>query len=194
MRPLAQPTSPSTRRGTLTINNDITLTGADLTLALSGAGTIGNGGTDTTLTASTVSLRQVDVFDATALFTFGTDTGSLVLTTDAAQNVHNWMIALNRNLTVTSSGRVRVAAIIGDGETGRDLGTGDITLTSTEADIRILGSVSTTGDMTLSGATGINLNGGAAGVRTLAGAIITLSGNAWEQSRSDHHGYGCADD
>ena len=168
-----------TARGTLTINNDITLTGADLTLALSGAGTIGNGGTDTTLTASTVSLRQVDVFDATALFTFGTATGSLVLTTDAAQNVHNWMIALNRNLTVTSSGRVRVAAIIGDGETGRDLGTGDITLTSTEADIRILGSVSTTGDMTLSGATGINLNGGAAGVRTLAGAIITLSGNAW---------------
>ena len=163
-------------RGILTLNSDITLTGADLTLALSGAGTIGNGGTDTTLTASTVSLRQVDVFDATALFTFGTDTGSLVLTTDVAQNVHTWMIALNRNLTVTSALNVIVRSAIGAGN--RDLGTGNLILTSTGGVVRIFADISTMGDLTLDGATGINLRGGVVGVRTLSGAAITLSGNA----------------
>ena len=166
-----------TTSGTLTLNNNITVTGAVLTLALSGAGAIGDGSSPAVLTASTVRLRQVDVFSATQPFSFGT-TGSLELTTTAtvSQEVHNWMIALNRNLTVTSASIVRVGAAIGAGETGRNLGTGNITLTSTGGGVRILENISTTGNITLDGATGINFNNRAA--KTLSGAIVTLIGDA----------------
>ena len=166
-----------TATGALTLNSNIALTGTGSTLALRGAGAIGNGGTPTTLTASTVSLRQVDVFGATALFTFGGATGSLELTTTVNQDVHDWMINDGINLTVTSAGTVRVAAAIGSGESGRNLGNGDLTLTSTGGGVRITADISTTGDLTLNGATGINLRGGVAGARTLAGAAITLNGN-----------------
>ena len=159
----------------LTINNSITLTGADLTLALSGAGAIVNGGT-ATLTASTVSLEQDAVFTTTEPFAFG-NPGSLELTTDAAQDVLDWMIVANRNLTVRSAGTVRVIAAIG-GSGVRNLGTGNLTLESTGGAVRILADISTTGDLTLNGATGINLRGGVAGERTLSGEIITLNGNA----------------
>ena len=157
-----------TATGALRLNSNIALTGAGSTLALRGAGAIGNGGAVRVLTASTVSLRQVDVFGATVLFTFGAvaATGSLELTTDAAQVVHDWMITLNRNLTVTSAGIVRVAAAIGSGESGRNLGNGDLTLESTGGAVRILADISTTGDLTLDGATGINLNSG--GAKTLS--------------------------
>ena len=160
-----------------------------------GAGAIGNGGAVRVLTASTVSLRQVDVFGATVLFTFGAvaATGSLELTTDAAQVVHDWMITLNRNLTVTSAGIVRVAVAIGSGESGRNLGNGDLTLESTGGAVRIFADISTDGDLTLNGNTGINLNSGV-GAKTLSGAIVHAHRRCTEQSRSDHHGYGCADD
>ena len=168
-----------TASGTLTLNNNITLTGDGLTLALSGAGTIVNGGgTDTTLTvnaASTVSLEQDAAFGTTAPFVFGTTTGSLALTTDAEQVVHDWMIASGRSLTVTSSDRVRVAAAIGPLEVDRALGTGSLTLTSGRRVLRISADITTTGAITLSGGTGgINLNG----TDTLTGAAITLNGNA----------------
>ena len=170
-----------TATGALTLNSNIALTGTGSTLALRGAGAIGNGGTAPgelpELTASTVSLRQVDVFGATALFTFGGATGSLELTTTVNQDVHDWMINDGINLTVTSAGTVRVAAAIGPLEGVRNLGNGDLTLESTGGGVRIVADISTGGDLTLNGATGINLRGGVAGARTLAGAAITLNGN-----------------
>ena len=167
-----------TARGTLTLNNDITLTGDGLTLALSGAGAIVATGRPR-LTASTVSFRQDAAFAAIRPFRFGAATGSLEFTTIMNQDAHNWMIVPDTNLTVTSSNRVRVLAAIGEDERGRNLGTGDITLTSTGGAVRILANISTGGDLTLNGTSGINLNGGVVGVRTLAGAIVTLTGNAW---------------
>ena len=164
-----------TASGILTINNDITLNGSGLTLALSGAGAIGNGGTATVLTASTVSLRQVDAFAEIALFMFGSNTGSLELTTTVNQEVYNWMILENTDLTVTSARNVIVRSAIGDGLTGRDLGMGDLTLMSTGGVVRIFADISTTGNLTLNGNTGINLSGEAA--RTLSGAAITLTGD-----------------
>ena len=172
-----------TATGALTLNSNIALTGTGSTLALRGAGAIGNGGTAPgelpELTASTVSLRQVDVFGGAVLFTFGAaaDTGSLEFTTTVNQDVHDWMINDGINLTVTSAGTVRVAAAIGSGESGRNLGNGDLTLESTGGGVRIVADISTGGDLTLNGATGINLRGGVAGARTLAGAAITLNGN-----------------
>ena len=131
------------------------------------------------LTAGTVSFRQDAAFAAIRPFRFGAATGSLEFTATMNQDVHNWMIVPDTNLTVTSSNRVRVLAAIGEDERGRNLGTGDITLTSTGGAVRILANISTGGDLTLNGTSGINLNGGVVGVRTLAGAIVTLTGNAW---------------
>ena len=105
--------------GAVIVNENINLgTGA---LTLSGAGSIGNGGVPRTLTASTVSLTQVDAFGDTALFTFTTDT--LNLTTGADQIVHNaWMVVDDRNLSLTSTGG---AVIVND---NINIGTGNITL------------------------------------------------------------------
>ena len=165
--------------GILTISSDIDIGTNALTLT-SGAGAISNGGSvgadRPLLTASTVSFRQDAAFAAIRPFRFGAATGSLEFTTEAAQDVHNWMIPENTNLTVTSAANVFVRSAIGDGLTGRDLGNGSITLTSTGGAVRILADISTTGDLTLDASTLINLNGGAA--KTLAGAIITLTGNA----------------
>ena len=163
-----------TASGTLTLNNNIDIGTNALTLT-SGAGAIVATGRPR-LTASTVSFRQDAAFAAIRPFRFGAATGSLEFTTEAAQDVHNWMIPENTNLTVTSAANVFVRSAIGDGLTGRDLGTGDLTLTSTGGAIRILADISTTGDLSLDASTLINLNGGAA--KTLAGAIITLTGNA----------------
>ena len=159
--------------GIIRILADISTTGS---LTLIGPGTIVGMGMPV-LTASTVSLSQADAFAEDALFTFGSTTGSLELTTTTTvnQEVHNWMIALNRNLTVTSALQVRVGAAIGDGLDGRDLGTGSLTLTSTGGAVRIFENISTTGNITLNGATGINLNGGV-GAKALSGAGITLTG------------------
>ena len=168
-----------TTSGTLTLNNNINLTnvltGAVLTLALSGAGAIGDGSSPAVLTASTVRLRQVDVFSGTqSPFNFGT-TPSLELTTDAAQVVQDWMIASGRNLTVTSALNVVVRSAIVSG--ARNLGDGNITLVSTGGLVRIFAGISTTGNITLDGATGINLNSGV-GAKTLRGEIVTLIGDA----------------
>ena len=172
-----------TASGTLTIENDINIGANTLTLT-SGAGAISNGGAAPdarpTLTASTVSLAQVDAFAATRLFTFAAAIDSLVLITTVNQDVLSWMIFENTNLTVTSSARVRVTAAIGSG--GRNLGDGDLTLTSTGGTVRIMADITTMGDLTLNDFTGlegvtgdINFNGGA---RILNGAAITLTGAA----------------
>ena len=169
--------------GVVRILENISTTGS---LTLIGPGAISNGdrvGADRPLlTASTVSFTQGAAFDATRLFRFGSATGSLEFTTTMNQDVHNWMIAPDTNLTVESSNRVRVVAIIGTGgAVGRNLGTGDLTLTSTGGAVRILANITTGGAITLSGGTGgINLNSTATstGTVTLTGAAITLSGNA----------------
>ena len=168
-----------TASGTLTIDSDITLTGTGLTLALSGAGAIVNGGTGRPrLTASTVSLRQDAALPVTRPFRFSPGS-SLAITTEAAQDVHDWMILEDIDLTVTSSNRVRVVAIIGTGGVaGRNLGTGALSLTSTGGAVRILANISISNNITLSGGTGgINFNSGA-GAKTFSGAAITLSGDA----------------
>ena len=166
-----------TASGTLTIENDITLTGAGLTLALSGAGAIVATGRPR-LTADMVSLTQDAALPVTRPFRF-IPGSSLAITTEAAQDVHDWMIRENIGLTVTSSNRVRVVAIIGTGGVaGRNLGTGALSLTSTGGAVRILANITTTGSITLIGGTGgINFNSGA-GAKTLSGGTVTLNGNA----------------
>ena len=156
---------------TLTLNSNIALTGSGLTLALRGAGAIGNGGTPTVLTASTVRLRQVAAFAEDALFTFGSATGSLLLITDTNQDVFDWMIALDRNLTVRSSRRVRVmGAAIGSGG-NRDLGAGVLTLRSTGGNIRIVADIATTGNVTITTSGTLTINNPI----TLTGAGLTLA-------------------
>ena len=163
-----------TASGILTINNDIDIGANALTLT-SGAGAIVGAGRPR-LTASTVRLAQDAAFPVTRTLRV-IPGSSLAITTEAAQDVHDWMIRENIDLTVTSSNRVRVAGAIGDGLGGRDLGTGALSLTSTGGAVRILANISISNNITLSGVTdGINLNGGAA--KTLAGAIITLTGDA----------------
>ena len=165
-----------TASGTLTINNDIGIgTGA---LTLRGAGAISNGGNigrnRLTLTAGTVSLEQDAAFVGARPFNFSTTT-DLLITTDAAQDVHDWMIVANRNLTVTSALNVIVRSAIGAGLGVRDLGDGSLILRSAGGVVRIFADISTMGDLTLDASTLINLNGGA---RILNGAAMTLSGNA----------------
>ena len=167
-----------TTSGALTINNSITLTGAGHTLALrAGTGAIGNGGARRALMASTVSLAQVDAFGSTRDFGFA-GVGSLVLTTEAAQEVHNWMVARDRNLTVTSAGSVFVRSAIGAGVSGRDFGTGSLTLTSTASFILVEGNITTSGDITLSVAARLHAIRFENAERALMGADIMLTGNA----------------
>ena len=167
----------TTTSGALTINNNITVTGATRTLALRGAGAIVATTGRPRLAASTVRLTQIDAFAAgengIGLFRFRP--GSLMLNTDAAQDVHDWMISPGRDVTITSAGSVRVAAAIGADVLGRNLGVRSLTLVSMGADIRIEADITTTGNITLNGATGINLNGGA---RTITGGAIALRGAA----------------
>ena len=172
-RPARAPALVVDASGVLTINAGITSVAG---LTLEGAGAIVTTGRPR-LTASTVSLRQDAAFaaDANGKGPFGFSAGSLVLTTEAAQDVQNWMISSNRNLTITSALQVRVGTDIGANVPGRNIGAGTLTLTSTGADIRIEADITTTGNITLNGATGINLSGGA---RTISGAAITLTGNA----------------
>ena len=172
-----------TASGTLTIENDIGIGANALTLT-SGVGAISNGGATgdnrPTLTAGTVSLAQVDEFAATRLFTFAAAIGSLEFETTVNQDVLSWMIFENTNLTVESSARVRVTAAIGSG--GRNLGTGNLSLTSTGGTVRIMADITTTGSITLIGGTGgINFNGGTR--KTLSGGNVTLSGNARSDRR-----------
>ena len=172
-----------TARGTLTIENDINIGTNTLTLT-SGVGAIIVGTDRSTLTASTVSLAQVDAFGARPFdFDFGSTAGSLVFMTAAEQDVRGWMIASGRNLAITSSDRVLVDAAIGPLEGSRNIGAGNLSLTSTGVGIvRILANISTTGNITLSGgAGGINFNGREA--KTLSGGNVTLSGNARSDRR-----------
>ena len=167
-----------TASGALTINNSITLTGAGRTLALrSRVGAIGNGGALRTLTAATVSLTQADEFAQTALFAFGADTAALMLTTEMAQDVHSWMIAPSRNLILTSDRHVNVSEAIGADVSGRDLGSGSLTLTSTASFIQIGGDIMTSGHIALRGAVRSNEIRFTDAGRVLSGTDIMLTGD-----------------
>ena len=166
--------------GVVRILADISTTGS---LTLIGPGAISNGdrvgANRPALTASTVSFTQDAAFATTGLFRFGAATGSLEFTTTARQDVHNWMIRENTNLTVTSSDRVRVLAAIGAG--ARNLGNGSLTLTSTGGDVRIVADITTTGDVTLD-ASGIltissDINIGANALTLTSGGAISNGGN-----------------
>ena len=135
---------------------------------------------------TSISLEQTSAFEGRGTLPFilvdANITAAITLSTRSEQDVRGWMIIPNRNLTITSSDRVTVEAAIGSG--GRNLGNGNLTLTSTGCGIvRILANISTTGNLTLSssGTGGINFNGRAA--KTLSGGTITLSGNARSDRR-----------
>ena len=168
-----------TASGILTISSDIDIGANALTLTSGGA--ISNGGNvganRPTLTASTVSFRQDAAFATTGPFRFGSATGSLVFTTTVNQDVHNWMIRENTNLTVTSSDRVRVLAAIGMDEQGRNLGNGSLTLTSTGRIVRIVADISTTGDATITASSILTINNDiniGTGALTLTGASFAI--------------------
>ena len=112
--------------GNLTLGGNIDVDGGAITLIAEGtAATIGNGGDLRTLTAGTVSLTQVAEFGDTALFTL--TTSALTLITNAAQELHAWMVdsAGSRALTLTANGAVlTLNGMI-------DNGTGDLLLIGT---------------------------------------------------------------
>ena len=137
-----------TATGNITINGNINLDSGALTLTAGmgdTTGDISNGGDLRTLTASTVSLTQDGAF-ADGLLDIASAT-SLTLTTTAAQIVYDWMLADDRNLSLTSTGG---AVIVNE-------------------NINIA-----TGNLNLNGMGGITLGG--SGVRRLIGGDVTLTG------------------
>ena len=123
-----------TAMGVIIINDDIHLGSGALTLAASHIMAVGS----PTLTASAVSLMQDDAFAPDPLFTFDSSIGALHLTTAAAQTVHHgWMVVMNRDLSITSTGDLTIGADI-------ETGAGDLTLGG--------GSIVLGGDITLTGA------------------------------------------
>ena len=124
--------------GTLTLNGNITIGTAALSLT-AGAGAISGtiGGSTDKLTAGTVSLTQVAAFGEREPFTFGSAT-SLTLTTAANQTVHGWMTSVaSRALSLTSGRMITINAdtttgsgnLTLNGNMGIVLGANDITLT-----------------------------------------------------------------
>ena len=108
--------------GALTLNSDITIGGAALSLS-AGAGAIMNGSTVRALTAGTVSLTQAAAFPGTEPFTFGSAT-SLTLTTATAQTVHGWMTSGSRALSLTTTGAITANANIDTGTRALTLSAG----------------------------------------------------------------------
>ena len=126
------------------------------------------------------ALTQTTAFGAldTLPFTFEpAEITAITISTRSAQTVQDWMLAVDRDLTITSSANVRVAAAIGSMVPNRNIGAGALTLTSTGAAVRIFADISTTRRLTLSGVIGgINFNNRAA--KTLTGLSVTLRGAA----------------
>ena len=92
--------------GVLTLNGNINIGGAALTLS-AGAGAITGavGGSAPLLTAGAVSLDQVATFADGAPFRFGAATTSLTLATDTDQIVHGWMTSGQSRIEPHGSGR-----------------------------------------------------------------------------------------
>ena len=144
--------------GDFRINNDVT----NFTVTASGVLTIA---ADITVADGTRSGGDIALTGGSIAFGAAarTITGTAIRLTGAATGT--------ADLTLIASGTVRTDNSI------TLTGAGNLTLTSTGGDVRILDDISTEGGLTLNGATGINLNGGV-GAKTLSGAIITLTGAA----------------
>ena len=123
-----------TASGTIRVEEDVSVGASRLTLI---GRRIMNGGVARALTASTVSLRQVEAFGENVLFTFAA-VGTLDLTTSATQTMQSWMAQGSHSLSLTSAGSIMV---------GVDVSTGAGNLTLEGAAITFSG-----GARTLSGA------------------------------------------
>ena len=116
-----------------------------------------------TLNADEIRLTQDSGFEGpTGIFTIETD--SLILMTDGAQTVHDWMDEVGRALSITAGGDITI---------GSDINVGGASLTLMATGALTLNSNITAGALSLSGAT-ITLGG--SGARTLDGEAITLTG------------------
>ncbi len=134
--------------GDITLSNNINVGAAGSLVLTAGdtatTGNISNSGATRTLTAGTIALTQDGVF-ADDLFTLAS-ASALVLETEAAQRIYNWMAQTGTSLTLTSAAEIVIR--------------GNITLG--------------TGDLTLRGAA-INILGLAANARTVSGGNISLT-------------------
>ena len=149
----------------ITINDSINLGAGVLTLAASNIMAVGG----LTLTASAVNLMQDDAFSSDPLFTFGSSVDALHLTTDAAQTVHNgWMVVMNRDLSLTSTGALTIGADI-------ETGAGDLTLGGARI---VLGGATTLtgGAITLTGTIDESSSGNDA-LTVMALDVLTLNNN-----------------
>ena len=138
-----------TASGNITINNNINLGAAALTLTSTGAN-IASVGTPT-LTASTVSLMQVGAFAQSEPFTFAASVDTLILRTAARQTLESWMFGTNRSLDLASTGGLGVRR-------------------SSNNDVFNIGS----GTLTLGG-TGTFLNEASGNLTLMAGAVVLNS-------------------
>ena len=152
-----------TARGVLTLNDNINIATAALSLT---AGTGAIGGTADTLTAGTVSLTQADLFPATAPFTFALEVTSLTLTTAANQAVHDWMTEgpRIRALDLTTTGVLTIGGTIDTLTANLALSGGTITL---DSDTFLNGA-----NVTLTGAIDDNFR-----LEVLTNGVITLNDN-----------------
>ena len=163
-----------TAAGDITLNSNINLDAGALVLTAgqgAGTGNIMNGGGARTLTASAVSLKQDGTFAAGLLTIASND---LTLRTAMAQTVHIWMVDSGRTLSLTASGEITIGGEI-------NVGSGDLTLTSTGAGARITlstanvflegAAVSLTGVIDRSG------SGTTGGLSVVASSVLTLNSN-----------------
>ena len=163
-----------TASGNITINNNINLDTGTLTLTAGngGTGNIVSGAGTPTLTASTVSLTQDSAFGSSAPFMFAA--GTLNITTAANQDYRGWMAppaGTNRNLTITSQGRISIGAA------AINLGTGNLTLSALLGDIRLTnltGLTITAGNVTFSSASLIDNDIGVSRLAVVASGNIEI--------------------
>ena len=173
----------------ITTDGNITLSGSTGGINFNGGGAKTFSGADITLTGDAQSNRDLTF---TASGTLGinsniTLTGARALslsggtgginfngggakTLSSADITLTGVVVSNRDLTFTASGTLRIESNITLTEAGA------LSLTSTGGLVRIFADISSDGNITLNGNTGINLNGGTA--KTLSGAAIMLTGTA----------------
>ena len=162
--------------GALTINSNINTGTGALTLTAGfgdGTGDISSGGGTPTLTASTVSLRQDNVF-GNQQFTF-VGIGLLELSTDAfdTQSYQTWMriVGTSLRLIVTGGGSIRLPANL-------DFGSDNLTLSGSRLSLSD-NTVITGAAITLSGPTDFNLD-----LTITASGVLTLNTNIDTGSRN----------
>ncbi len=132
------------------------------------------------LTAATIKLIQQSKFSSTEVFVFR-DAGALELTVSANnQNVADWMLGFNRDLTLTNQTRLYGSitidsAIVADGEpnAARKVGDADLIFNSGLGKIAVNANIKTRGVLTLkTGVSSIELG---TGVTLLQGASVDIA-------------------